>query len=863
MPTPVRFNLHGSASPLAQLQQRAINCRLSGDLPGLLKCVASLERSPEAGKDFLITAYTNVARLAREKGRADIGIDYCLKLLKCLEPDASPIDKVRAVGLLVETALGLEKIDQARQEAGRNRIEAFVRGVDFDLLPVEEKRNWLGLLENVFPFKFIELKERFCDDLFRDCPEPIQKGHIILAYLLNTKRKNMQRPGSVAPEAARAKAEYLLRQAPSVVADRRESSAEVFHTLIINLLALGLNDLADEALNLRSPESADPIFDYVRLSRSLDTNPARAFAEVMQLTPSGTTIVRWGRTIVEAFKVLTVRLLKASLEANRAALFEAALPLTAGDDRPTLDYCAAPRGERMELVREIRAIRAQNLSALADIVRGGGYYLETMSLSGIIKEDGDEGQRKAYLVIDPHAGAVELYLPAPTRAAYIKVRFPFTRDQTGKPTGINPQAVFDGVADEAQAQVPFLWDYIALQAYLRAPDPELMRGLKEKLARAVEAQSAAGNRSRFEKLAAAFAADDSFLIRQIALDNRLLVARKLMGFGWEAKPGEHVLGADDLLKDLVKKVTIQDPQSSAMALETAQGETIFFSLNGLETIVVPGVADDASPLLRRYILELAQTTLIKINCSADGKKATPRPVAAGYLIEAGQEPEKEGRSGLHDLLSIYKWAIYDRIRTQGLLRAADWFRQRDDLLIPLEDQSLAAKKKALETTGAGGLFFPLEPLGITRRLPVRRKKEHGVMTIAPWERSPLRLEQQRLLGDTRPLKDLHALYIITTFSDGRQHLRLYAFSEDEAKVLNERSLETLDRELGEGKFRTPEVLFKGTKRATREALAKGLASGDLTITDQRYELFYPIQRTICRPEMISIAALIDQGFVLK
>lgn len=777
--------------------------------------------------------------------------------------ETSRAERTNAVGLLKQllprlttSAMSNMRLRKRLDELQGRVFEFVANGLRPAEASVEEKNHWLNILITFSPTKLLTQQLAICEAAFAENSDPRKKGGVASIYTLIARRAAEQSI-AVDKERVRTMAEFSLDSLPAVIADRQKLGDDSFHTFVVNLAYFELSALAERSMEIRGTALDDPLRTYLRLKRLSRGDLAEAFAAVREC--EAVEARASSSKLLNELAAIKVRIARTYLESKKKNVLTFGWRAAQSHKEKIL---FGPRVEQPKIKASIERLRAAVFALAPYLMDESTFMSKTVSFAAE-REPHYQLADEVFIVLTPESRGVEIYLRK--GEAVIKVSHAFVR-KGAKRGSILTNAFYDGVAREQQGAVALVWEYLAMYALAKslgaAPIQRNFKEVVTAIAQAATELEQSENRNAFAKLAAVFASDNSFLTGQIALDNRLMIGRKLLGFGYEAKPGEYVLGQDDLLTNLVRKVALPGP-SSAMTLETTGGETIEISLRGLEALAVPGVADEENPLLRRYILELALTALIKLNCVAEGRQVRHRQTAAGYLIDHGQESEDKGRGGLADLLSIYKKAIYARIRAQGLLRSSDWYYQKGDLLVPLEDQSPEAKLAALAEKGRGRLFFPMEPLGIIRRLPVRRKKEHGAMTIAPWERNPLRVEQQRLFGDTRPLNDLHALYIITTFSDCRQHLRLYAFSENEGDIMNEPFLGTIDRKLNENKFRDPEYLFKGTKRATREALVQGLRSGNLTITGQKYELFYPIQRTICRPAMESIAALMDKGFVLE
>lgn len=838
-----------------------VYCRRK-DLPALLRTIAALERSIPADRETLVAAQVGVGWLYLEKNDPGKAVGLAVSSLKLVGSDQ---DRSSMLTLLVASAEALMKLDGTEHGQPLNQIETYIRTLDFDRLAVREKGAWMGLLEIAFPLRHLETKARLGEQLFRELTDPRLKGHLVLSILLNARRQNFVAPETVSREYARGKAEFLLRQAPEIVSSRQESSQEVFHTLVINLKEFGLDELAEEAIGLRQPESGDPIFIYLRLCSLQETDLALALEEVMRIDAGQTIDRRTAHTVWNEIRILKVKIMRQSLEHNRADLAATALP-PMPDDRLTVEYYSAPRSQRGEALKTVREIRARLFARYTGIIRAGGYFFECKAFRGGTEADGDPNL-KTYLLFDPMVGSLEVYFPAPDPDLVIKARFPLTRDQQGRVNGVNPQAVFEGVPE--QGRVPFLWEYMLLRACLHEDEAGLLEQLEVKLRDEIVALNEAHVLAFRDRMTKALTTWPEFQLGQIELHNRLTLARKIVAeFNLVPRAGKYALTQQDLLSKFFREVEV---------MVGANGLTVtFVSLSGQEHLV--DEIDDWYPYLmfdlgqtltRLYLTELTLTALIKLSL-AKPKKGRGRPLP-GYLLEPIDDPHRPG-----DLADIYRYHFYRQLYSTGLSRRVWYYREavatagnggvngdnEDSFLFkPLSDKQ---KTTAIGSYGAENLYITVQPSGMVQRLRVGKLRgPDGEMTIGPYRRNPLREVQQKIFGDSRPLPDYHGLYLLTTFSDGNIHLQPIALREKGNEIADQGLIEKLEAEIASGKYRRPDVLLRETEKAAREKLAADLETERLKIVSQTAELYFPVQTTFSRPHMVTLASLLDKGFVLE
>jgi hypothetical protein len=866
---------------VGQVRHVAGQARPTGTLVDLVKEARRLERN--GPKPDLAAAYEELCDFLARGNQLVEAAPHAVKWL-AIETDAEkkckPIHML--AGALASLEKGADKEEQlrARLTTLKDQLASHLERIsDPAALTLGEKLAWLTVLNVHFPARFLPLQLSLCRDVFLENPDPRTRCAVAEEFLLAARRAA---EFELLPEAERARtreiAEFLLDPRHADVVRMENWTNESFYTVIINLSFFELFDLQASALERRNPPREDPIWRYVQLLQQFRVSVPYAFVAACNsreanYEPSSPVLAR-------ELSLLRVKIARAHLEANKKSVLDIEL----STEQLTVEeyILASPRAEQPGIMRAIDRMRSSVFRSAAASFRDRVYMCRHIDLPPLPEGIGKLPE-EAFIIVSPQSPGLEIYLFYKDDGRAIKICHVF-QDATVKKRSVQANASHDGVAAGRQGEVALFWEYYATLALARAFADECDKaGLQASLDAVTEAISNAEhelrlevNRRVFENLAAAFAGDSSFFANRIDLDSRLAVSRKMLAWGYDAAPSSYVLEEKDLLASIVKSVSIRDerwkaardgekrtgPPPTVMTLETADGGELTFLLNGLESLTVPGVPDDSNTLLCRYLLELALLALVKVKYGRGFEEDTPKDgdVTTGYLI---------GESGLGALKGLYRRAVNDRLKSQGLLKADDWFVRRDDgLFVPLEDQSLAAKRAALdEGRRAGDLFLPLEPLGIPRRLPVRRKRVDGVLTVAPWERNPLRVKQQELLGDTRPLPTYYGIYIVTTLSDGRrppfQHLRLYALGAAEKEIMDSGVLEAVVWELAENKFRDPEYLFKGTKKATREMLTDKLRRGELTIVDQRWEPFYPIQTIISRPVMASIASLLAKSYVLE
>jgi hypothetical protein len=371
-------------------------------------------------------------------------------------------------------------------------------------------------------------------------------------------------------------------------------------------------------------------------------------------------------------------------------------------------------------------------------------------------------------------------------------------------------------------------------------------------------------REAYEALRQAFMRRSEYQRLQVELENRLNLALKIgERFPPAITTGTYELTESDLLKPLCQAVEIRVSDKGSLAIVHRQGEDgLYFGLTDWRTIIGLDQGELKDKLLNRYLYELILTAMIKL-AHGRGRKSSGEAAATGYLLERGEIPGQKAATTA-DLDRIFRREFYEQLRTKGLI-SAPWFTRElteagEELYRPLADQSAAGKKQALTKLGNDAVFVQTEADGNLMRLRVGlvRASKDGV---GPWKRNPVREAQQALLGDSRRLPEYQGLYVLTAFSNGIKHLKLYALRE-EAEELTEQ-IDRLEAEIAGGSFRDLGQLLDGTAKATRVKIEAAVQAGTAAIASQTAELFGPIQTTYRRPAMTRLSALLADGFMLE
>jgi hypothetical protein len=853
----------------------------------LLNAVRSLE-SREVTKGNLAYAFSLVCDLGWSLRKIAEVADYAFKWVKIegLFPE-----RIKALSFLAQAIIPPERLDGGKLGSIKGKISEFIKGLDFKTITIEERQLWLAIIHNLFQDKFIALQLALSQEVFDKTPTRAVKAQAVTIHTLSARRmKRGFEDGTVDVQKIREMAEFLLDKAPSHISDKELWDDEIFHSFIVDLGCIELFDLQERALAIRRPAPEDPIWVYMRLTKKLRENPDQAYAELKALPPFSEG--SYNPTILGELQVLQVQIIRAYLEHNKKSAAECTPPQLKSFLREVL---CSPRSDYPEIMNKIRKLRAAIFAGIQDKIKRRTYSCSDSNFSeygGFLRElVGD----RAFTVCVPEADAVESYLLDAGDNRYFKARFRITKGQA------SPQAIFEGVNEEEQGKISLFWDFmtlIACKAYIQSEElmARVQQGIQEiieEMMKEADSLSIQQNRRIFEGLQSAFLENPDYQTLQVELDNRCLLCRKMIEAERliaDTMKIEAALEPQDFLYGLIEKVKIVGPAelkhylsihplirdklagSSAgfplgIYMFAKDGAIMVAFLKGPDNLVVPG-SESSRPdgLFINFLRELVLETVVRAKLRAavvDTKKKDTRPT--GYLVEGEESVGRAGEGS--ELQQIYRAVFYKQLREKGLLRFSWYYLDRVDkdevLFKPLENQSPRAKKEAIKKMGAGNLFVQVEPSGFIQRLPVRRVKVGGKLTVAPWKRNPVREEQQALLGDTRPLPQYHGLYVATTFSDGSKHLRLYALRSTEDDILADELLGKVEREVREGKFRDPKLLFKGTSKEVRGRIEPRLARGEISIESQEVEVFSPIQTTFHRPKMASVASLLQEGFVLE
>jgi hypothetical protein len=856
---------------------RAGECYARRDLAGLLKAIADMERSREPEIEILREVCFYAAVLAGEQRRSEIVVANCLKTLK-LQP--SQERKKEVYGLLISTREPVRAMEERDRNQITHQIENCFRRLQPALAQAEplDRRAWLTILENFLPLKYLDVKEQLALRLFEEAADPREKGMIAESYLLNARRRELTAPGSADKPRARAMATFILEQAPGLFSDSRTCEQEYFHTFIFDLLSLGLADLVDRAIEMRRPESDDPIRECLRIVRLAEHDPSQALEAILRLPPENAGPPAYNITLVREINRLKVVFLAASLNNRLVSIDGTALPLP-DEDRLVAEYYSAPRRQRLEALKLIRAIRARLFRELMPLIKKNFFFVEERWLDGVTATAQGTPGLRTYLQFEPGGGALFLYMPAITVEGYVRVKFPFNYDEDHRPIGINPQAVFDGPPGGDQDAVPFVWEFLALRACLRGEDGELRQQLVDGLTADINALQVARAEEAFTRLAEEAAKNETLLAGQVELANRLLLGRRIIEeFAFTARPGVYQLTGDDPLHVYFSRLEIDlqgDRLSGRLIFNEGGGELQLQYSDWRQLLLTD---EEGAGLLDRYIRELVLSALIRIGSNSRGRKVSPHPAeATAYLLESDLPCEDRGYASLSRIYSRY--FLGELRKPGGLARQLFYVREpikpagKDEgmekgdgfLYKPLLDQSPAGRAQAIAKYGEAGVFIKTEPEGAISRLPVKEVWVDGHKVIAPLRRNPVRLQQQELMNEGyKQLPDYAGIYVITYFDNPkiRIHITRVAIHRNVDRVLE--MFDGVRAAVKKGDYQSPDKLLnEETRRSVADAIRLGLTSGSLHIVSQSPDMFHPIQTTYRCPEMTSLAALREHGFVLE
>ena len=864
MPRINGINGHNVESLLLPLYQRR-------NFNALVRKVQELEENldPQQKSKW----YLAICQLGMEEKRYNEVAKYAIKILSL---DFSDVFRKEALENLASLALFVNqrRIEKSVSEQIRGQLGNFA--LKFKDRNLSEKTSWLFILHTLFPQSFLGECLELAEEVFHNHPKEEVRADAATIFLTTARRLVRIKNGKVDASKIREKAEYCIDKFPNLI--RQEWDNEAFHTFIVDLGFFRLFDLQEKALAVRQPPKDDLVWRYFALNKKYQEKgfSNELYQEVTSLRENFFGRIGGESVIFGELSILYIILQREYAEANKKEIDEI---IETFEPRTWFEWLLFQPCENFPRVRgEMQKILKRIFQKLKPIV------VNKYSLGGSSFSLLGKGLARAHIICSPVSAGLEIYIENQVGKFY-KIKYPLIFDQKNEPITFSTIPIFEGLSGKA---VPLLLEYLSFQAVTHSNffKPDFQRELNE-LSNNLKELSyqffLESNKASFEEVQGDFPKEE--LGRYLdQLENRRRVAEDILKFIDEIKEGEYCLGSTDFLASIISTVRIVKGEklrdyfsqndfppasleklisqsSIAFVGKTIKGREFWGILDNFRALQVLGVKEVDS-LLCQYLEELLLEAIVKISGKIEPKDQ--KEVQSGYFFIPPEGLDlNEVKRGLENLEAVYQAAFYEQLREKGLLFVPWYFYNPNSKLYYPLSQDPKEKEKYFKEKGPNGVFVQVQPSGLVVRLPVRlkRNKESGKLELMPWEGSSRAEEQQKLLGDNRQLPKFYGLYIITTFNDGSQHAHLYSLRKSQDEILADALLEEVEREVKEGKFRDPSLLFKHDKKK-REEKSKLLAEGKIKIVEQSIEI-YELQYTFRRPHMIPLSKLLNQGFKLK
>jgi hypothetical protein len=747
---------------------------------------------------------------------------------------------------------------------------------------ISEKASWLFILNTLFSQAFFKEILFLSEEVLAQHPQWEVRGEAAAIYLFTARRYHRFTFGQMDLQKVREKAEFLLKNFPSMISHRQGGwDDESFYTFLVDLGCFGLFDLQERALELRALPKEDLAWLYYRLNRKLSEKVElnELSQEVSRVKEILRSKYRYDSVLVNELAIVLVKILRTCLEKAKREITEVQpeelekLIDLMENETWLKNLLLEPRSNLLELSKKFESYLQRTLAIFKDIINKRAYhYLEVSPLPGF-------SFKEVYIVFCPEEKAIEFYFQSPDGEGCFKVSYPIQKDERGRFVSIIPRPSIGG---KVSSQVPLFWDYVSLLAVfgsgllnfdvIRKTFEETHVLLKQ-AAFSLYVKNAAQAFYDFQKV---FQENPNFLKLLLDVESRYRTCLEIIRrFKIEPQTGVYELEPSDFLYELISKIEIIEREKVASLLaefggnnflangqrdfllgvicKTKDGKEFLAILKDWERLEILGGKPDENIAL--YLMELFLEVLVK--------KSSPKEGRVGYVVEvkASDLDFDIYHKGLVHLEEIYRSKFYEQLEEGGLL-SLPWFYRKGELFHPSEADSPEKKQQLLKEKPPHEIFVQVEPNGKIVRLPLRLKRnKEGELELSPWVRNVLREEQQKLLGDSRPLPNYYALYIITTFDNQSQHVYLHSLAKTLEEALNDKLLTALEEELRKGIYRNPEILCRYDKKEKREKLIALIKEEKIRIVEQVLEVF-EVQTTFRRPRMVSLAQLLAQGYKL-
>ncbi|OGC33979.1 hypothetical protein A2311_05640 [candidate division WOR-1 bacterium RIFOXYB2_FULL_48_7] len=336
---------------------------------------------------------------------------------------------------------------------------------------------------------------------------------------------------------------------------------------------------------------------------------------------------------------------------------------------------------------------------------------------------------------------------------------------------------------------------------------------------------------------------------------------------WGALPTiNYPLNPVDQLAGLIARVTIipgREPQTFTLQVTPAGApegaKPISLLVDGKrEKVTSPELG-----YLADFILSLIYEVLAKYLASRLPKGGFP-----GYVVTLSGQNEATLQAApdapVPQFRQILDRAFEQILRDKGVL-SQTLYSQNGGMYSPIAEPTAGLLKRRLAQLGNGNVFVAKQVNGRIVRLPVRKRVDaHGQPYLGSYQPSAQALAQQQALDDKRPLPQRFGMYLLTRFPDDRIHLLPLFFRESEDDFLqpDQTGRDLIDQyaeRVAAGEFRDDSILLRHVPRAKRAELQPLIAAGGFT---QSVEV-YPVYSTYQKPDFVSVAELLAQGYPLE
>ncbi len=874
------------------------------DLPGLCKVVTALEQAVR-NKTLLVPVYESACGVAAQLGDHSRTAEFALQVMRFGEGQVLN----SATGFLDRVGLSFAEGQQreAEQQQIRTHFHRFFRNeknfIKLQQLPAHVQASWLVTMGFIFNTQYLSEQMTLADTIFARTDDQTKKTAVALTHVLLARKVFAIERKRVEVVKVRAMAEHVLAQGPEQITDRAMCSEEYFDNFIVSLAMFDLFDLIEQAMQIRQPEDHLPVHLYVDLLRKTQQDLKSAYLESEKLEDRLDSLAMSG-VLQAAFQLLFTKVTRDYMESIKIGQRQFELELEPSDYYEKVYL--TPVSGCPAVAAQITSLRRSALAVFAKLAMNAKYFGSSSTARNILGHE-----FKANIIHLPGTNRLEVYVFTKDESDCVKAYFVLKLNVKGEVCGIEPQLFLDGVKPKDRQSIILFWEYVTLELLVRSQlyeslldeadvDESSLHELGVEIYETSQLIALRENFAAFQAIEEQFVEEEAFREREVELNNCYRLARMIFeSFVTGISPATYELTEQDFLANLFASITFVDPREPEKAsqditirrvLEDRKNETentfpftvILKDRGGSQIIVQVKSADEIevlgqnstsiNALLQKYVLELVFSAAAKL--FTDISRTEPGTDQGALVFGAGVEdaagPEqilrKISQTGLLNMAKqkgfhILPWCC---VRPASIKKD-----EKEVLFYPFADQSLENKRKLFEESDPAEIFAQADFFGSIRVLPVsRRKLRNGGFIFRPKNRTAIREQQKALLADNEPFKTFYQLYIKTTFSDAEgdefvQIITPHVMREDEDEIWSDELFGELEREIKAGTHAAkPIELLKGRSGEKRRKLEARIRSGELTIFEQEVEVF-EINTTYHRPKMVSLAELLEQGYVLE